>query len=220
MTNGQQPPLGSGPQDHVAALLRAVAGAVPVAGGALAEVVGYVIPSARAKRIEEYLVYLAQRLDEVHTNIAIAKLSSAPSTDLIEEGARQSARALSEDRRKQIARIVAEGIACAELPHIQSKRILRLLDQIDDAELIVLVSYLHRNQHDREFWKKHESILAVHPAALGSTTAEIEADIIHQIGKAHLIQLDLLRSGDRGVEISPSGRLLLQRIGLADDDDV
>lgn len=214
------PVLGSGSGDHVAATLRAVAAAVPFAGGAIAEIVNYSIPNTRMHRVEDYLKWLAQRLNTLEEETLKARLASPENVDLLEEGARQAARALSDERIERLARLVAEGISSAAIPYVESRRVLCLLEELDDLEVVVLSSFLHKNAHDAEFRTKHESILHPKPEHLGSSMPELDADTIHQAGRNWLLRLGLLKNDRNHSEITPLGRLLLRRIGLAEEDDI
>ena len=93
-----EPPLGAGPSDHVAAALRMGAGAVPFAGAAFNELITLVIPDVRQSRVEVYLRFLKSKVEELSEEQLKMKLSSELAIDVVEEGAFQAVRALSDER--------------------------------------------------------------------------------------------------------------------------
>lgn len=214
------PLLGAGSDDHVAAILRAVAAAVPLAGGVIAEAVNYTIPSTRMQRVEKYLTWLSVKLSGLEERILKEIFRSPENIDLLEDGARQSARAMSDERVKRLAYLVADGIEDSSIPYLESRRVLRLIEEIDDFEVIILASYLQKNIQDPNFKLKHGNVLYQEPAYLGSSQSELDTDVVHNIGRQRLRQLGLLKDERNYVELTPLGRLLLRRINLAASDDV
>src|ERR1700692_2419056 len=107
--DGRLPELGPGGGDRTAAVIRSVISNVPIVGQTLAEIRTELIPNQRIERVEGYLKLLAMELDELKVSAEAAKVPE--SIDLIEDGAYQAVRALSEERRQYLARAVATGIA-------------------------------------------------------------------------------------------------------------
>jgi hypothetical protein len=152
----------------------------------------------------------------------------------------QPVRALTNERIEYIANLVAHGIAGEETQRLQSKRLLNLLRELDDAQIVVLSSYLQKNERDREFWKRNSAILAVVAATHTSEQAEIEEAAIQQLATDQLIRLGLLRpqftyvSRDEPPEfdsrtgmmkaglrpqLTVLGRLVLRQMGLAEEHE-
>ena len=69
-----------------------------------------------------------------------SRLTDPENVNLFEEGAFQSVRALSNERKEYIANAVANGITGEAKDGLESKRLLNLLGELDDAEIIVLSS--------------------------------------------------------------------------------
>jgi hypothetical protein len=103
------PPLGNTSRDLVTALAKGAAGAMPFAGGIIAEIIGQVIPQQRIERIEVYARYLNERLESMDQGETNSKMKYSENVALFEDGALQSARAISDERKLHIARIVAHG---------------------------------------------------------------------------------------------------------------
>ncbi|MDK3020955.1 hypothetical protein [Pseudodonghicola flavimaris] len=235
----ENPPLGPGPSDHIVPVLRMLAGAVPVVGSALNELITQVIPGVRQKRVEDYLRYLSEKLSGLSEEQLKQRLLSEPGLDLFEEGGYQTARALSDERREQIATAVAEGLSGDEQNLLAAKRMLILLRELDEGQVIVLTSQLRRYRDDSEFMQRHANILTPVRAHLQSTRDELDAQTVQQIATQKLVSLGLLQPGFKkvkkgdipeidpktgmlsasGVDITPLGRLLLRTIGLASPDD-
>jgi hypothetical protein len=116
--------LGPTGRDRLVAVLRGVVGFAPLAGPALAELITEIIPNQRLGRIESYLRKLAERLEELEVVDAGAAMREPESIDLFEDGASQAARALSEGRRDQLVRLVADGISGERRDYLESKRVL------------------------------------------------------------------------------------------------
>lgn len=218
----RSPELGATRRDRFVATLRGIAGAAPVVGPALVELINEVIPNQRLERIESYLRKLADRLDGAEPEAIARTMSQPESIDLFEDGAFQAARVLSEERREQIVRLVADGISGERRDYLESKRVLRILEQLDDAEVVMLASYLHKNQ-DSDYWARHADVLEGPSAHLSSGQEEIDRDTVIEAGTLHLLQLGLLESGHVGrtktANLSSLGRLLLRRLGLAENKD-
>jgi hypothetical protein len=195
---------------------------VPVAGSLIAELITEVVPGQRQDRFEDWVLHLTQRLASLEEASVRERLREPENVALFEEGAYQAARAISEERRRQIAELVAGGIADDRRGYIESHRVLRLLGELDDAEVIILAGYLQKNR-DGDYWARHANVLQDLAAHLGSSREEIDADTVRKAGRQHLVQLGLLDQGALGgaasIQLNRLGRLLLRRIGLADDDD-
>ena len=232
-------PLGESSSDTARALLKGALSAIPILGGVVSEIVGTIIPDQRIERLEDYVRQLGEQLATIdHAEIA-ARMTNPESVDLFEDGAFASARALSSDKRERIARLVANGISGDDQSRIEAKRLIALIAQLDDDQVIRLTSYLHRNQRDRDFHVTHEAVLAPSRAHLGSSRDELDKAVVRDLGREELLRLGLLRERFKKLkkgelpeldektgrmkvqsrEISPLGRLLLRRLGLAADDE-
>jgi hypothetical protein len=156
----EPPPLGGTRRDTAVTVAKGVVGTIPFVGSIISEIVTTVIPQQRIERLESYVRYLNDRLaGDVDDGLLKERLRAPEYIDLFEEGAIQSARALSEERRNHIAELVASGISGDEKERIETKRLLRLLEEIDDDQIIILTSYLRKNRGNDEFFGKHKAVL-------------------------------------------------------------
>ncbi len=230
----EPPPLGATWRDRGVSAGKGMVGLVPYGGSILAEIVGNLIPDQREQRIEKYLSYLNDRIGNVDNHEIRAKLKTPESIELFEEGAIQSARALSDERRERIARLVASGMTGDEKDKIEAKRLLTLLGELDDDQIIILTAHHDKFGRDPEFRKKHENVIKPTLPHMNSSRDEREKYTVSKIAKDHLIRLDLLSpqfdtpkdgqvpefDNDTGmlkaryISLSPLGRLFLNRLGI------
>lgn len=241
MTKAPEPPLGEdfGPR-AMTVTVKGLLGMIPGVGGILAEVAGQFIPQQRLDRLEAYARHLGTRLDEVSEPQLREKFEDPERIDLFEEGALQSVRALSPERQDYIASIVARGITGDEKARIEAKRMLKLLREVDDDQMIILAGKLHRNERDNSFHDRHAAIFERPRVHLGSERAEIDKEALFELARVELVRLGLLtptfktlKKGElpefdqktgmikqQSRRITPLGRMLLRHVRLASDDDL
>lgn len=218
-------------RDKLVAIGKGVAGAIPIAGGVVAEVVGMIIPGQRADRIAAYLRALASRVDNLTEEVRNGLASKPEKIDLIEEGGFQSARATSHERIDQIVEAVSRGLSEKDADVVRRKRLLLILGELDDDEVNLLNAYgrSYAGADRRAFEKVHRP----DPPHLGSPPSVIDQNQLYDAGKNHLVRLGLLkknygnvkkgevpefdtRKGDfkHNLEVSQLGRMLLREIGM------
>ena len=225
--------------DHLAALARSTVGPVPIFGPLLAEVITVTIPNQRIDRVAKFSVELESRLREVEKCLLESKLKDDDFTDLIEEGVRQAARSLSDERRSYIATLIANGLTSDDIDCSESKHLLRILDEINDIEVVWLRSYSEPAiSGDEAFRETHEDVLKPIVATFGASQEILNKETLQTSYKEHLCQLGLLERRHRidrktglpefdsvtgsmkqwGYQITSLGRLLLDEIGLGEEN--
>lgn len=232
-------PMGGSSTDPAKAILKGVLSGIPLIGGVVSEIVGQIIPDQRMDRLERYVILLAEELQKLESAGVADKMKEPENVDLFEDGAFAAARALSEEKRERIARLVAYGISGDDQARLEAKRLLELLSQLEDDQIIILASYLSKHQRDSDFHKKHEQTLAPTAVHMGSTGAEHDVALVRGLGREELIRLGLLRERFKkpakgqlpefdektgrvkvqGRDLSSLGRLLLRRLGLAGEGE-
>lgn len=226
--------------DYVASAARAALGAVPFIGSLLVEIAGTVIPNQRIDRMARFARQLASRLDDVEQGFVRAQLGNENFTDLMEEGLRQAARAVTDERRRQIAALVANSLTSQDISYVEAKHLLRILGEINDVEVIWLASHQFESFGEGEaFWNRHKEVLEPVAAAMNAPQEEIDKETLQESYKEHLTQLGLLQvryrmdprtkqpefdtwTGAQKVQghgLSPLGRLLLRQLGVLQEDD-
>jgi hypothetical protein len=231
--------MGGASTDPAKALLKGALSAIPFIGGIVSEIVGQVIPDQRIDRLEGYARHLGERLQAMDEAQLADRMKRPENVDLFEDGAFASARALTDEKRERIARLVASGISGDEKARIEAKRLLAILGQLDDDQIIRLTSYLSRHQQDAAFHQKHEVVLTPSRAHMGSSRQEHDDAVVQALAREELIRLGLLRekfktakkgelpefdeqTGRLKVQshrLSQLGRLLLRRLGIAGDEE-
>jgi len=179
---------------------------IPFVGPALAELVSVTIPNQRMDRFAEFMRQLNERVDEIEMVLKNEGKEYPERIALIETGAEQSTRARSNERIKRIASIVIRGINNTEQEALELHRLLRILPQIDDQELLLLYYFAGDGQ------KKREISTALNlPEELrhGSDRELFKKHQLFVLGIEHLSALGLLNTDVPDVEISfPRSRML------------
>ena len=221
--------------DRVSAAARSGVGWLPVVGPLLTEVVSAVVPNQRLDRIAKFAGELERRLQKLEASAQIVEqLREESFTDILEEGVIQASRSLSDDRRRYIASLVCGSLSPATIQYADSKRLLQILGEISDIEIILLRSYRRPTASgDEDFRHRHIKILRRPLVPDGAPQEEVDKQALQDSYREHLVQLNLLEaryavdrqtnlpefdsSGKQRVEgysITGLGDLLLRVIGL------
>ena len=225
--------------DHAVAIAKGALGSVPIAGPFLAELLTTVVPRQRMDRMADYARKLSEDLRRLDEAALRQKLSDENCTDLLEEGMLDAVRAVSEERRSYIARLVSSSLTDEQVSLIESKHLLRILGQINDIEVIWLryCDYPLLNGDD-EFRAKHAAILEPVRATFGAGLDVIDKEALQLNYVERLVSLGLLRRPlkvdtktklpvfdpsskewrTEGRRTTPLGKLLLRKIGFAASD--
>ncbi|CAO3429340.1 hypothetical protein [Azospirillum doebereinerae] len=228
----EPPVLGEGRVEVLGRTIATLAGTIPCVGPIIQVAITETIPSTRIERIEAFLIYIQERLDEQKLDDA---LKTKEGLDIFEEGISQAARALSEERKRYIAELVAKGMDSDKSAKKESRHILRILNQIDDAQIVILNSYQSKYQKidedgDDDFFDRHREILGPFSREIGEDNSEMEKAELKDAFEHHLSSFGLLRvktedygSLDGGIdtrsvtyEITPQGERFLKALGLVD----
>lgn len=226
--------------DLVAGLTKASASLLhPFLGPYLAELVGMAIPNQRVDRIIRFVAELDKRLESLEKEYLVEQAKNINFTDLLEEGLRQAAQSLTEERREYIASLVAKGISSTEIEYQESKHLLKILGDVNDVEILWLRLYFNTEWgSDEEFREKHANVFSSASRAMGQEQIVYDKAAIDDSYKEHLARIGLLSkklkvdektglpiidrwSGEIEVssyQITQLGRLILRRIGLVAED--
>jgi len=226
--------MGTQRNDIAAIIGKGLIGVIPFVGPLAAEIVGAIIPNQRIDRIESLLRHLEAKITEEDKAQIKMRITEPESVDLIEDGFLQASRALSEERKEYIASLLKNSLTDYALKHIEYKRLLSILGEMNDLE-VLLLKFRDMSQGDpgySEFWAKHGDALTPPRAHLGSSQEEVDKYTIHKTHNVHLASLGLLnprfakpkkdelpefdeKTGmikASGYEITSLGRLLLRSI--------
>lgn len=228
----------SEPIDYITAVVRGLAGAIPFAGGLVAELIGVVIPNQRMDRLSKFIRVLEERINRLDENYVRVQLADGNFSDLLEEAARQAVHSLSDERREYIANIIANSLTSDDIEYSEMKHLLRILNELNDIEIIWLRFYQHSTiGGDEEFRERHKDILRHIPIHMSAPDIDFEKDALQSSCKEHLERWGLLaveydtdmktglpkydRSGRQVVrrfELTRLGKMLLKYIGLSIED--
>lgn len=159
----QRVSLETSKEDRAAVLLKSIASVVPL-GGLFSEIISTVIPNQKADRLKEFVEILDYKISNAERKIEEAELKSAEFTDLFEDAVVQASRAMSRNRLENIASVLKNSLTDKELDHIGKKKILAILGELNDAEIIWLKSYTFRLRHIniepyKTYYETHRSVL-------------------------------------------------------------
>ena len=129
-------------------------------------------------------------------------------------------------------------MSSSSIEYVESRHLLRILDQLNDIEIILLRYYrVPTIGGDEEFRKTHAEILRPAAAAISASQEEVDKDTMRESYREHLAQLNLLapryntdirtrqpkfddlsgRQEVQSYELTNLGNLLLREIGLGDE---
>lgn len=224
--------------DYSVAGVRGSLNLVPLLGPFLAEIVGERIPNQRLDRIAKFAVELDRRIHSVEAVVLKMQLESEELADLLEEGFRQAARSLSDERRGYITSMIVNGMTSDNIELSEARHLLRILGEINDVEIVWLRSFREPTRvGDEQFRDAQKEVLEPVTAVMSSTQETRDKHALQQSYKEHLAQLGLLdreyktdhRTGVPefdsfsgamevwGYRLSRLGSLLLREIGLGRD---
>lgn len=218
-----QPDLETTRTDVAAAVARGVASAVPFIGGLIAEAVNHIIPNQKIDRCVEWLRILDAKVAALDPDLAYVKhrMGSAEGLDLFEDGLNQAARTPFSERREHLANLLATSLTQERLKYAESKKLLNVLRELTDAELIMLIYHskpIHlSSQWHAEFMEKHREVLYPARHVMGSSQEEIDRGALQESYRGTLIRFGLLCEKSNRLELSSFGRLMLRYIQGQDD---
>jgi len=223
--------------DLLVSTAKSIIGIVPFAGPLLSELVETLIPNQRIDRLSKYVNELDKKLSRFETSYLKKKIQDEECSDLFEEGFRQAARSLTDDRRGYIASIIQNSLDEDHISYAESKHLIQILQELNDIEIIWLRFYLHPTiGGDKEFREKHKDILETVHATFEASQDVLDKYAFQRSYKEHLERLGLIQAHynlDRETGLpefdrssgkqkalyyntSSLGRLLLKYIGLID----
>jgi hypothetical protein len=226
--------------DIISSTAKSILGAVPFVGPLLVELVDNLIPNQRIDRLSKYVVELDKKLSDLPIDKLKNLLKNEECIDLFEEGFIQASKSLTDQRRTQIASVVRNGLDENSITYSESKYVLKLLQELNEQEIIWLRFYLVPTiGGDKEYRNKHKNILDPIHATLGADEKTIEKAALQYSYKEHLERIGLIRSHYRidkntGIpefdkftgkpsvsyrDLTALGRLLLKQIDLLEDNE-
>src|SRR5436309_9927194 len=109
--------------DYVASAVRALLGAAPFVGSLLTELAGVIIPNQRIDRVVKFAQVLEGKLSHLEQNLVRSQVTNEHFSDLMEEGLRQAAQSLTDERREYIASLIGTSLSSEQVAYIESKHL-------------------------------------------------------------------------------------------------
>ncbi len=189
--------LDSDANDELASLFRGLAGAIPFFGGLFGEVICNNIPNQRLGRIVSFLKILSEKLKDMDKDTLKLKIKLESYIDLFEDCIWATTRAITKERKEHIASIFKKGILDEEKEIINHKKVLYLLNQLDDIDLIVLHYYVllkyDKNSSD-DFFNKYTNELETFSLKADASHKEKDINQFSLNHIRHLRQLGLIQT--------------------------
>ncbi|MDA3932864.1 MAG: hypothetical protein PF630_00735 [Gammaproteobacteria bacterium] len=205
-------------RDRLVSVAKGAAGALPFVGSIVSEILDSVIPELRFERVVTFLKSLDDEVKKVDARLELfeANLRSEHGLDLFEEGVVQAARAVSEDRKARLARLVARALSEEELGYAQSRKLLNLYRELTDPEIVWLIFYslnpvLGPGPH-ADWVKQHPEILEPISREMGAPREQHEQGAIQDSYKETLVRLGLTTQKSKVTQLTTLGRLLIRYI--------
>jgi len=201
--------------DTVVSAWSGVIGSVPGIGPVVAELVRYTIPNQRLDRMADFVRILDDKVSVLERSVLEEKMRTPQFVDLFEDGAYQAVTSASDKRREYIAALLKNSLTSEELSHEQEKKLLALLAQLNDSELVILSYYGTGmlGEEANDYFRRHEDVLRPPIIETGMSDEEARDNMLKQAYRDNLRLLGLARTGSRRTDqITPVGRLLLQHI--------
>ncbi|NIO19874.1 MAG: hypothetical protein GTN76_03830, partial [Candidatus Aenigmarchaeota archaeon] len=144
-------------KDLMVSFTKGVIGAAPFLGPLAAEVIENIIPNQRIDRIASFIEILDKKVAKLDRDRIKAKFTNPGFIDLLEDGFFQVARALTEERKEYIASIIKNSLSEEQVEYVEYKKLLSLLSELNDIEVIILNSHERFHMDDQEFFEKHKA---------------------------------------------------------------
>ena len=224
-------------------LLKSFASIIPL-GTFFSEFFQFIIPQYREKRFTAYLTILSSKLSRFEEGFIKSKFKEETFADLLEDSFRVAMNTVSEEKKEYIANIIVKSITSEDVEYSNQKYLLSLLSELNDIEIIILNSENHniKSALKIEFNKRHKEILSLRHVSVKASKALQEKSVIYKNYYLNLVKLGLLderfQSKNReqpnddlidyktgkvkvvGYELSKLGRVLLEYIGINEEDYV
>jgi hypothetical protein len=226
------------PSTAIRIVAKTALASVPGFGPLIAAIIDEVLPIIRAERLQTFAEELNGRVLGLEPAVLNERVRDPLRFGLVEDGLWQAARASSRERAACIAQIVANGLTSEQAQLEDRRYLLRLLDELNDIEVLELCAWGRTSIKSREeFYERHKEALHYEPACFGDSQEVIDRSTVRENYDEHLTRLGLLEEQyhqpnnqavklDRfgkpaGIrkQLSSLGRFLLREIGQPSEYD-
>jgi hypothetical protein len=217
--------------DSLSSANKAVWGSLPLIGAVCSEIFNNIIPQQRMDRMADLFKILDHKIQELalNTQELHTLMTGERFTELLEDAMYQAARATSEERRHYLASFLATSLTSSEANAIKEKKLLYILGQLNDVEVILLKFYSISGKTvlSSPFYELHRTILEWESVKADTTENEkkqiLERHEFRTTHTEHLKTMGVCRINTYGpmngehhhpVIVTDVGSLLLKYIGL------
>ena len=212
-------------RDHLVSVAKSAAGALPFVGSMLIEVIDSVIPNLRIERVVSFLNTIDEKVGTIDERLANFEknLKIEEGLDLFEEGIVQASRAVSEERKQRLGRLVAKSLSHDELRYAESRKLLNIYGELTDPEVVWLIYYslsptLGKGPHS-DWIEKHSDILEPISREMGAPQEQHDRGALQDSYKSTLFRLGLTTERNRATSLTTLGRLLVRYIADENSDE-
>ncbi len=210
--------LDTNSRDRLVSVAKAAAGALPFIGALVSETLEAVVPELRFERVVGYLKMLEAKVAIIENRLSSFEqnLGTEEGLDIFEEGILQASRAVSEERKERLARLVANTLSAEEMKYEEAKKLLNIYRELTDPEVVWLIYYslnpvLGKGPHS-EWMEKHPAILKPVSRAMGAPQDQRERAALQDSYKETLLRLGLTEQRNRTSILTTLGRMLVSYI--------
>lgn len=198
-------------------------GAVAIVGPFAVEAFNLLIPNQRQNRVEKLLKIFSSKICNMSKEEVEQKFHTSEFLDVFEDCIYQAIRAVGDDRLKYLASVLEKSLTDEQIKHLQTKRLLSILAELNDVEVVILQSYGFRDINNSDFIKQHKSIFQNAVISHGASEEELEEHAIYMNYRDHLINLGLIgpkKLGSSQLYLTPLGNMLLKLLGRTETEEL
>jgi hypothetical protein len=167
-------------------------GITPIVGPLLSEAITATIPNQKIDRLIAFAKEVDDRVRYLEGDTVELKMKSEEFADLLEDCLIQASRAMSPERRSYIAALLVNSITNEQLSHIEEKKLLSLLGELNDAEILTLKSYSLRSNERRQFAVLHADLFKPIRRTFTSPQIDLDRAALHDSYRSKLLEVGLL----------------------------
>lgn len=194
----QEISLKTNKEDMMALFVKSLFEIVPF-GSPIGEAIATVIPNQKLERLVDFVQVLNYKIKTAEKKIEEHDLKTKEFTDLLEDALGQASRALSKERLDYIASLLKNSLTDEDLEQVGKKKLLSILGELNDAEVIWLKSYLLNrtvgSQEYAEFYETHKTVLEPVRIMYGGGPGSISQEKFDKEALQKSYQNNLLRLG-------------------------
>src|SRR2546423_3740006 len=164
----EQMDLDTNRSDIATAFFKGLVNSAPFVGPFLAEAMGIAIPNQKLDRLITFARVLDDKIKYLKEDTVKLKMETEEFMDLLEDSLIQASRAMTDERRGYIAALLKNSITNEALSHIEEKKLLTLLSELNDAEILTLKFHSLSADGRRKFAALHKDLFAPIDRSLGA----------------------------------------------------